>query len=90
MTHRHIDIPLTLAWYPYRWFRPTAPRKEINAWLQAAPVGSFCVRESSSHKDSYALSVNVGASKPWNGLISTITRSNGDIAYRLFPGTYDE
>mmetsp|Transcript_30723 Transcript_30723/g.92115 ORF Transcript_30723/g.92115 Transcript_30723/m.92115 type:complete len:781 (+) Transcript_30723:192-2534(+) len=69
------------------WFRPKSSRREVNEYLKSTPIGGFCVRESSSHKDSYALSVNVGQSKPWNGLISTVRRSNGRTVYRLFPGT---
>jgi hypothetical protein len=70
-----------------RWFKPKASRKAVVEFLKKSAVGSFCVRESSSHIGSYALSVNVGQPKPWNGLISTVTRSTGQIAYRLFPGT---
>eukprot|EP00041_Stephanoeca_diplocostata_P027565 m.760612 g.760612 ORF g.760612 m.760612 type:complete len:786 (+) comp23200_c2_seq1:185-2542(+) len=69
------------------WYRPKAKRRSVIDWLKSTPVGTFYIRASSSHHNSYALSVNVGTGKPWNGLLSTVKTKSGGAVIRLFPGT---
>lgn len=69
------------------WYRPKAKRRSVIDWLKNTPVGTFYIRASSSHQNSYALSVNVGNGKPWNGLLSTVKTKSGGAVIRLFPGT---
>jgi len=70
-----------------RWYRPDLKRKVIADMLKNTDRGTFYVRDSSSHENSYALTVCVGASKPWNGLISTLVHADGSKHFRLFQET---
>ena len=70
-----------------KWYRATAKRRVIADLLKDTARGTFYIRDSTSHANSYALTVWVGASKPWNGLISTLVQPDGTIKYRLFQET---
>ena len=69
------------------WYRPDAKRKVIADLLKGTERGTFYIRDSTSHDDSYALTVCIGTTKPWNGLISTIAQPDGSVKYRLFQET---
>jgi classical protein kinase C beta type len=68
----------------YKWYRPDIPRQDVAAHLKGKPPGTFFVRESSSQPGCYALAMEVGGDKPWNGLITPTVDQEGVTRYRLF------
>lgn len=66
-----------------RWYRPTMRRQDVTEALRAKPLGTCVLRESTTQPDCFVLSIAVGTTYPWSGLVSC-AGTPGAKQYRLF------
>lgn len=76
------------------WFAPLLSRQEVIGRLDGAAEGAFLIRESKSQPDRLAISVALGGTQVWNGLISRAPAPANRSLYRMFDadqfGSLDE
>ncbi|XP_067946956.1 EGFR adapter protein-like [Watersipora subatra] len=62
----------------YTWYKPDMTREKVMDYLLRRPVGSFVVRESTSHKSSYSLSMRVQKSDNPTGVSHYLLEKTAD------------